>query len=63
MEFALGRHFCVGAHLSRVEVEVAMDALLDRLPAMSFAPGFTAEETGVFTRGPRSVDLVFQPAA
>ena len=63
VEFALGRHFCVGAHLSRVEVEVAMDALLDRLPEMSFAPGFETDETGVFTRGPRSVDLVFQPAA
>ena len=43
VEFALGRHFCVGAHLSRVEVEVAMDALLDRFPEMSFAPGFTAD--------------------
>ena len=63
VEFALGRHFCVGAHLTRVEVEVAMDALLDRLPEMSFAPGFQADEAGVFTRGPRHVDLVFQPAA
>ena len=63
VEFALGRHFCVGAHLSRVEVEVSMDALLDRLPEMDFAPGFEAEETGIFTRGPRHVDLVFQPAA
>ena len=63
VEFALGRHICVGAHLSRVEVEVAMDALLDRLPEMSFAPGFEPDETGVFTRGPRSVDLVFRPAA
>ena len=62
VEFALGRHFCVGAHLTRVEVEVAMDALLDRLPGMSLAPGFEAEETGVFTRGPKSVDLVFKPA-
>ena len=63
VEFALGRHFCVGAHLSRVEVEVAMDALLNRLPGMDFTPGFEAAETGVFTRGPRHVDLVFRPAA
>lgn len=63
VEFALGRHFCVGAHLTRVEVDVAMDALLDRLPAMDLAPGFEADETGIFTRGPRHVDLVFQPAA
>jgi len=63
VEFALGRHFCVGAHLTRVEVDVAMAALLDRLPGMDFAPGFEADETGIFTRGPRHVDLVFQPAA
>ena len=63
VEFALGRHFCVGAHLTRVEVDVAMDALLNRLPEMDFAPGFEAEETGVFTRGPRQVNLTFQPAA
>ena len=62
VEFALGRHFCVGAHLTRVEVDVAMDALLDRLPEMAFAPGFEPEETGVFTRGPRQVNLTFQPA-
>ncbi len=62
VEFALGRHFCVGAHLTRVEVEVAMDALLDRLPEMRLAPGFVASETGVFTRGPRSVNLEFSPA-
>ena len=63
VEFALGRHFCVGAHLSRVEVEVAMDTLLDRLVGMNFAAGFEATETGIFTRGPRRVDLVFRPAA
>lgn len=63
VEFALGRHFCVGAHLTRVEVDVAMGALLDRLPGMDFASGFEADETGVFTRGPRHVDLVFQPAS
>ncbi len=40
-----------------------MDAVLDRLPKMSFAPGFEADETGIFTRGPRSVDLLSQPAA
>jgi cytochrome P450 len=37
LSFSHGPHFCVGASLSRVEVEVALTGLLRRFPAMELA--------------------------
>ncbi|HEX3779095.1 MAG TPA: cytochrome P450 [Pseudonocardiaceae bacterium] len=37
LAFGHGPHFCVGAALARVEVEVAIGALLHRFPALSLA--------------------------
>lgn len=55
LAFALGRHFCVGALLARAEVTTAVNQLLDAIPDMRPAEGFTPVEQGVFTRGPREV--------
>jgi pulcherriminic acid synthase len=62
LAFALGRHFCVGALLARAEVETGVAQLLEAMPDARFPEGFTPEEGGVFTRGPRSVPVVFTPA-
>ncbi|MCD0485018.1 cytochrome P450 [Streptacidiphilus sp. ASG 303] len=61
LAFALGRHFCVGALLAKAEVEVGVDQLLDAMPDIRLADGFTPVETGVFTRGPQSVPVRFTP--
>jgi cytochrome P450 len=39
--FAFGKwtHFCLGAPLARMETEVALEALLDRIPGMRFGAG------------------------
>jgi cytochrome P450 len=38
--FAFGKwtHFCLGAPLARMEVKIAVEALLDRLPRLRYAP-------------------------
>ncbi|MFD6296442.1 cytochrome P450 [Streptomyces sp. NPDC060235] len=59
LAFALGRHFCVGALLAKAEVETGVNQLLDALPGLSLADGFQPAEQGVFTRGPRSLPVVF----
>ena len=35
---AFGRHHCLGYHLARMEVRIALDAILDRLPRMRLDP-------------------------
>jgi len=34
LSFSLGRHFCIGANLARLEAAIAIGALLERYPAM-----------------------------
>ncbi|MFF1832643.1 cytochrome P450 [Streptomyces sp. NPDC058231] len=61
LAFALGRHFCVGALLARAEVETGVNQLLDAMPDLRLADGFTPTEQGVFTRGPQSLPVRFTP--
>ncbi|MEU6058933.1 cytochrome P450 [Streptomyces sp. NPDC047097] len=61
LAFALGRHFCVGALLAKAEVETGVDQLLDAMPDLRLADGFTPAEQGVFTRGPASLPVRFTP--
>lgn len=61
LAFALGRHFCVGALLARAEVEVGVGQLLDAMPDIRPAEGFTPQERGVFTRAPERLPVRFTP--
>jgi hypothetical protein len=55
--FGLGIHRCVGSHLARMELRVALEVWLERIPA------FTLEDPGAVTwsagqiRGPRTLPL------
>ncbi|MGB3440342.1 MAG: cytochrome P450 [Actinophytocola sp.] len=51
LAFALGPHFCLGARLARVEAEIAMTALMDRLPRLRLAAPVTPSGL-VFRRPP-----------
>ncbi|MFE1785519.1 cytochrome P450 [Streptomyces sp. NPDC059506] len=61
LAFALGRHFCVGALLSKTEIEVGVGQLLDAFPDMRLKEGFTPTEGGVFTRGLDALPVEFTP--
>lgn len=58
--FGLGRHFCVGAMLAKVEVETGAYQLLDAMDDIAFDGG-PPEPRGVFTRAPTSMPLRFKP--
>jgi len=58
--FGFGVHLCVGAALARLEAVCALDAVLDAIPSMRLADGWTYERVPFFMmRGPVRVDAVF----
>jgi pulcherriminic acid synthase len=59
--FALGRHFCVGAILAKMELQIATNLLLDAMDDIRFAEA--PREVGIFTRAPKRLKLRFSPAA
>ena len=55
--FGLGIHRCVGSHLARMELRVALEVWLDRIPAFTLAdPSAVTWSTGQI-RGPRTLPL------
>ena len=55
--FGLGIHRCVGSNLARMEMTVAVEELLKRIPEFSLAGAVTWSEGSV--RGPRKLPIVF----
>ncbi|MCR9096478.1 MAG: cytochrome P450 [bacterium] len=62
LTFGRGPHFCLGAHLARAEMEVAVRVLLERLPRLRLVEGSEARITSgivpVF-RGPNRLPVRF----
>jgi cytochrome P450 len=56
--FGFGVHACVGAMLAKNELEIGVNALLDRFPDMDLAPGFVPTEQGVKFRAPVELRVV-----
>jgi pulcherriminic acid synthase len=61
MAFGAGMHACVGAAFGRAEIVTIAQVLLERMRGLRFADDFVYEETGFYTRGPRSLTLEFDP--
>lgn len=59
--FGFGTHFCLGAPLARMELQVALDALLTRFPGLRFAtdPDELPWKTAMALRGLRSFPVAW----
>jgi cytochrome P450 len=58
--FAGGPHVCLGMHVARAEMFVAMNAVLDRLPNLRFDPDApNVRIIGLEHRGPNGIPVVF----
>jgi len=60
--FGYGRHRCLGEHLARLEMRVAAEEVLRRVPDYRLAPGATIEMRTALVRGPLSLEVVWDPA-
>ncbi|MFF9125645.1 cytochrome P450 [Streptomyces sp. NPDC014889] len=52
LAFAHGPHFCLGAHLARLETRACLVALLDRLPGLRLDPASPTAPRGLVFRKP-----------
>jgi len=58
--FASGPHICLGMHVARAEMSVAMNAVLDRLPNLRLDSSKPAPRiVGLEHRGPNAIPVVF----
>jgi cytochrome P450 len=61
--FGEGAHLCLGAHLARLEAQVCLNAVLDRLDDLRLDPaGDDPHWVGWAFRSPTSVPVLFSPS-
>ena len=63
MAFGHGIHFCLGAPLARLEGAIALEAMLSRLDNIEHAGGEIEVIDSPFLRGPKHLQLTFEPVA
>ncbi len=57
--FGSGIHRCAGSNLARMELRVALEVWLERIPAFDLADGAEVTWAGGQVRGPRQLPVVF----
>jgi cytochrome P450 len=57
--FGVGIHRCAGSNLARMEMRVALEEWLARIPNFELAPAAEVTWAGGQVRGPRSVPVIF----
>lgn len=61
--FGLGNHFCMGANLARMEMRVAFEEILRRLPDMEYAAGGPVLKPSPLVRTCAEMKVRFTPEA
>jgi hypothetical protein len=59
--FGLGRHRCLGSHLARMELRVAIEEWLARYPDFELADPAAVTWSGGQVRGPRALPVKIEP--
>ena len=60
LSFGQGPHICIGMHLARIEMRLALNLLLDRLPNLRLDPdGDDPHIRGQVFRSPTSLPVLF----
>ncbi len=62
LAFGGGQHFCLGAHIARVEIEAMLREILTRLPDIEPA-GPAVWLPSTFISGPKTLPVRFSPRA
>jgi cytochrome P450 len=62
LAFAHGPHYCLGAHLARLEARVAIETLLDLLPHVRLDDRYPAAPRGLVFRKPPDLRVRWNPA-
>ena len=61
--FGAGPHICPGAFLARMEGQIALETLLDRVARLELAPGYVFDPNPVFWAfGPLTLRVTLTPA-
>ncbi len=65
MSFGQGNHICLGIHFARMELRVALEQILDKLPGLRLDPGHAAEVhvDGIIARTAVSLPCVWDVPA
>jgi cytochrome P450 len=61
LAFAHGPHFCLGAHLARLEARIAIEAVLAGLPGLRLDPGYSSTPRGLVFRKPPALRVRWDP--
>ena len=59
LAFAHGPHYCLGAHLARLETRIALRTLLDRLPGLRLDPERPSAPRGLVFRKPPTLHALW----
>jgi len=60
LAFGEGNHYCLGANLARVEVRIALEQILERVPGLRLAPGTAPiPKLSALVNGVERMDIVF----
>lgn len=63
LAFARGPHFCIGAHLARLETVTAVVTLVSRLPSLRLDPDHPAQVRGLVFRKPADLRVHWDPVS
>jgi cytochrome P450 len=63
LAFAHGPHFCIGAHLARLEAQVATHTMLERLPGLRLDVAGPSAPAGLVFRKPPELRVRWDPAS